>query len=348
MALSKRIYIFFTFAVLLCNSLYAQSGKGSYTFLDLPYSASLAGLGGENVAMQTNDLSFSMLNPALLSDATHMLVQASYANLGGGLNFGTLNYGHNYKENRFAAGFHFLSYGQMQGADEYGNLTGTRFSASDYLINLSYARQLGSMFTVGVSLKPMLSFYESYSSFALGADVGGYFHTPDSTFQLGLTLRNIGWQLKTFYEETNKREMLPLDLALGLNYRFKHAPIRLGLTIHDLQRWNLNYQITNQPSSNNGFESETEKISWVDMMFRHTIFSVEIVPTSDKFYISLAYNHQRKRELQTGDGFSLSGFSLGAGVRIKQFRLAIAYAQYLRGQNLFQVSLACDINKFLK
>jgi hypothetical protein len=150
-------------------------------------------------------------------------------------------YGHNYKDNYFAVGVHYLDYGQMAYADELGNLLGTTFTAKDICVNLMYARQLGPMFRVGATLKPIFSVYERYTSFALGADVGGHFQTADSTFQMGLTLRNIGWQLKAFYEEDygQHTEMLPLNLELGLSYRLAHAPLRFSLTAHNLQRWNI-------------------------------------------------------------------------------------------------------------
>ena len=56
-------------------------------------------------------------------------------------------------------------------ADDHGTLTGGTFGARDILIDIMYARQLGPMFKVGVTLKPVYSIYESYSSFALGVDI---------------------------------------------------------------------------------------------------------------------------------------------------------------------------------
>lgn len=335
------------------QSLYPQAGSSVFAFMDMPMTARLNALGGANVSIKEGDIGYAMLNPALLSEQTDKILQLNYAYYMSGINFASALYGHNYKENYFAAGIHFLDYGKMQQADEYGRLAGVSFGAKDMLIDLMYARQLGPYFTIGVSLKPIYSIYESYSSFALGADVGGHFQTKDQSFQLGLVLQNIGWQLKGFYSAENgqMRERLPLNLQLGWNYRFKHAPLRISMTIHNLQRWNLNSQLTNQPKTTDltgNVIEETGKVAWYDMMFRHTVFALDIVPKSDRFYITLSYNHRRRQEMHLQDKRSLAGFALGAGVKIYNFRVGFAFTQYMKSQYVYQFTLSTDINGFLK
>ncbi len=338
----------------------AQGGSSVYTFLDLPMSARLNALGGTNASTRTGDISLALCNPALLNEQTDKRLQLNYAYYLQGVNIASALYGHNYKENRFAVGIHYLDYGSMPHADELGNLTGGTFSARDVSINLMYARQLGPYFSVGATLKPIYSNYEAYNSFALAADVGGYFQTKDSTFQLGLSLMNMGWQLVSFYEGTNtdKHERLPLNLQLGLNYRFKHAPIRLGMTVHNIQRWNLGYANsrgeTYTVTSKKDYSTEEWEIMqqngavmWYDMLFRHTIFFLDIVPKSEKFYLTLSYNHRRRMEMQLRDQRSLAGFSLGAGLNLKKIQLGVAFTQYLKGQFVYQVSLGLDINELM-
>ena len=180
------------------------------------------------------------------------------------------------------------------------------------------------------------SCYERYTSFALGADVGGHFQTADSIFQMGLTLRNIGWQLKSFYEEDygQHTEMLPLNLELGLSVTLPHAPIRFSMTAHNLQRWDI------APA---GME-----VKWYDMLFRHTIWAIDIVPKSEKFYLTVSYNHRRQAEMTMNDVRSLAGFAFGAGVRIHKFRVGFAMSQYTKSNFTYQASISTDINSFLK
>ncbi|MBQ2438565.1 MAG: type IX secretion system protein PorQ [Paludibacteraceae bacterium] len=337
----KRTKMIYLLAALLCATLPLQAqikGAGSsvFHFLNLPASSRLNALGGENVAIADDDISMAFINPALLTAHTDKVLQLNYAYYLAGTMFGSAMYGHNYQDNYFAAGVHYLDYGQMPYADENGNLLGTTFTAKDICVNLMYARQLGPMFRVGATLKPIFSIYESYTSFAFGADVGGHFQTADSAFQMGLTLRNIGWQLKAFYEEDygQHTEMLPLNLELGLSYRLAHAPLRFSLTMHNLQRWDI--------------APLEMQVKWYDMLFRHTIWAVDIVPKSEKFYLTISYNHRRQAEMNLTNVRSLAGFAFGAGMKIYKFRLGFAMSQYTKSNFTYQVSLSTDINSFLK
>lgn len=361
MKLQKRILLLGLLGFMSGNLLMAQGGSSVYSFLHLPVSARLNALGGSNVAINEGDASFALCNPALLSPETHETLQLNYAYYMSGVNFASAIYAHNYKDNYFAASIHYLDYGKMPYADEYGNLTGGTFSARDMLVDLIYARQLGPMFTVGASLKPIYNNYEAYHSFSLGADVGAHFQTRDSTFQMGLTLQNIGWQLKGFYaeEDGQHRERLPLNLQLGLSYRFKHAPLRFSLTLHNLQRWNLGYELSGKQTyvvgSKKGITNEqwstmreNGAVMWYDMAFRHVVFALDIVPKSEKFYLTLSYNHRRRMELNLKDQRSLAGFAIGAGVKIKQARVGFAFSQYTKGQYVYQFTVGMDIKQFLK
>jgi len=344
----------------LCSSAAGQAGGSVFSFLGLPASARLNALGGSNVTLNEGEVTAAMCNPALLSDSTHMQVELGYGYYGASQHFGSVAYGHNWGTNYFAAGVHYLNYGSFTYSDEYGNLPGGTFTAQDILINLAYARQLGPMFTVGVSLKPVISAYEVYNSFALGADVGGHFVLPGQGLEVGLALQNIGWQLKGFFTDENgdsELEMLPLNLQLGVSYKLPHAPIRFSFTAHNLQRWNLNYQ-----TANIGTKRGDEKIQyytateakWYDMLFRHTIWAVDFVPKSNKFWITLSYNHRRRMELNlvdTGANIeqkSLAGFAIGAGLNIKGVRAGVAASQYTRSNYTFQFTLSLDVNQFMK
>lgn len=344
---------------------YTGSGSSVFTFLGLPVSSRMNALGGNNVSVRDGDISMAMNNPALLGEMTDKVLQLNYSYYLPGTMFGSVLYGHNFgrskiekpytgdgepdKPNYFAVGIHYLDYGRMKYADSEGNLTGGTFTSKDILIDVMYARQLGQCFSVGVTLKPVYSIYEAYHSFALGADVGAHYQTRDSTFQLGLSLQNIGWQLKGFYSDEggSNHEMLPINLQLGFSYRFAHAPIRLSMTIHNMQQWNLGYEVTNDANIS-GLTGEAQDVQWYDMMFRHTIFAIDVVPKSERFYLTVSYNHRRRAEMNLADQRSIAGFAFGAGVRIYKFRLGFAMSQMTKSYFSYQVGLSLDINSLLK
>lgn len=371
-AIRKKIVVF-----LLCSCflipLQAQvsnAGRSVFSFMSLPASARLNALGGSNASLSDGDISMAMCNPALLHEKSHMMLQVNFSYYLPGTMFGSALYAHNFGEakgitnrlstpteddqpdrpNYFAVGFHYLDYGRMKYADEQGNLTGGSFGARDILIDVMYARQLGRLFKVGVTLKPVYSIYEHYSSFAIGADVGGHFITPDSTFQMGLVLQNIGWQLKSFYssEDGSPKEMLPLNLQLGLSYRIPKTPLRLHMQIHNMQTWYLKYEWTSNDKSLTTGEPVSHDVPWYDMMFRHTIFTLEVTPKSERFYVALSYNHRRRAELQLIDQRSLAGLSIGAGVRIKQAHVDFAVSQMTKSYFSYQVGVSLDINALMK
>ena len=351
----------------IANSAVAQvsnAGRSVFSFMGLPASSRINALGGSNVSLSDGDISMGMCNPALLHEKSHMMLQMNFSYYLPGTMFGSALYGHNFgrskiekpaegepdKPNYFAVGLHYLDYGRMKYADENGNLSGGTFGARDILIDVMYARQLGQLFKVGVTLKPVYSIYEHYSSFAIGADVGAHFQTKDSTFQMGLVLQNIGWQLKSFYseEDGSGKEMLPLNLQLGLTYRVKHAPLRFHLQIHNMQTWYLNYEWTSMDKSATTGDIIPHNVKWYDMLFRHTIWSIEVVDKRERFYIALSYNHRRRAELNLQDQRSLAGFALGLGVRIKQAHVDFAISQMTKSNFSYQVGLTLDLNSLLK
>lgn len=334
---NKVKYILLGGFLICCMSICAQAGSSVFNFLALPYSASHNAHGSENVSLGTEgDMGFAMNNPALLNSSTHQMLSLNYAYLGAAMNFAGVTYGHNFGNNYTGYVIHYLNYGRMQEADMYGNLTGRTFSANDVLIEGIYARQLSPMFRVGAAIKPVYSKYETYSSFALGADVGGYFALPDSSLQIGLTLQNIGWQLKGFYsEETGQKlDMMPLNLQLGISYKLAHAPLRFSLTIHNMQRWDLSYATY-----------DNQEVKWYDNLFRHTVWSLDILPKKQVFWATLSYNHRRRMDLMTKDVRSLAGFSIGAGIHVKSVRVGVAVSQYTKSNFTFQTTLSLDINE---
>ena len=75
---------------------------------------------------------------------------------------------------------------------------------------------------------------------------------------------------------------------------------------------------------------------------------VDIVPKSERFYLTLSYNHRRRAEMNLSDQRSMAGFAVGAGVRIYKFRLGFAMSQMTRNNFSYQVGLSLDINSMLK
>lgn len=335
--------------ILLCfTSLlgFSQAGNSVYSFLDLPVSSRIAALGGTNISLRDNDLSFAFRNPALLTPENDKQISLSMANYLADIKFGSAMYGFNLKEkNLLAIGVQYIDYGMFDGRDEL-NVETEDFWAKDMALNIVYARPLNDKFTVGGTFKAIYSVFEKYTSYGVALDAGASYNNPKHYFSAGLVFRNLGTQLKGYYrnEDGQHYEPLPFDIQLGMSKKLTHAPFRFSMTLHNLQQWKLSYQSTNE-SSTNIDEYNIEQIGFVDMAFRHTIFGVEFVPGKN-FYLAASYNHRRHNELKMPGFKSAAGFSFGGGLKLYKFQVGFGASTFQTGNVAYQFSISTSLGQF--
>ncbi len=316
-----------------------QMGTAVATFVDYPASAHVAALGGHLVSYMGQDPNFSISNPASLTTQSDKMLFLNYSIYMAGTGYGSAMYATRFSDkDAFAGSFQFAQYGVMSGYDEFGNPTG-EFSAQDFAINATYSRSLNRYFTVGVTLKPMLSTYETYTSFSLGADIGMQFTDTTHLVSAGLSLRNFGGRVAGPDNIHMTNTWLPLNLSVGVSKRFSKAPFCLNLTLQQLQKWD--YDI----ATNTG---EVKKVTPGEAFARKIILGVDIVPKSEKFWISLAYNFDRGFSLGNPYVFSVAGLCGGFGLKIKMVQLGAAVAFYNTAAVTGHISVAVDINQCLK
>ena len=347
--MTKKKFLFILFTT-YCIQAFSQAGTGVYQFLDLPVSSRLAAIGGKNISLRDNDINFAFQNPALLTTETNNVIGLNIANYLADIQFGSAVYGRTIgKDNYLAIGIQYVDYGSFMGYNELNDSTGA-FTAKDYAISLVYARPITKNINVGVTLKPIYSVYERYTSFGMALDAGLSYMNPISQFSAGLVLRNMGTQFKGYYSDENGQhfEPLPFDIQLGISKKFLHAPLRLSLTLDNLQTWDLSYNSTNQPIATSDLGSTTTsstKIGFVDMAFRHAIIALEFVP-SNNFYLAATYNHRHQIEMSMPGFKSSAGFSFGGGIKIYKFHVGFGMTQYQVGNFSYQFSLSTSLNEF--
>lgn len=345
MLIKKRLLV----AILIIHvfTSFAQTGRGVYRFLELPVSSRLAAVGSHNISLRDNDINFSLLNPALLTDETHGVLGLNMASYLAGIKFGSAVYGFNLDErNFFSVGVQYVDYGIFAGYNELGVYT-EEFTAKDMALHLNYARPLNDFFTLGATLKPIVSVYERYTSVGLAMDLGVNYNRD--LFSAGLVVKNAGVQLKSYYEDEQgqHREPLPFDIQLGFSKKFEHAPLRVSVTANNLNRWNVaNYQTTQNEQTNLDGTVTKKEISGMDMAFRHLVFGVEFLP-SENFYVAAGYNHSRNREMTVDNIRSMAGFSFGAGIKLYKFHVGFSTTQFAVKNNAYQFSISTNLNEFV-
>lgn len=329
------ILIFFVFAA-LCSK--AQiGGESTYEFLNLPNSARMAALGGNQVAINdSSDLNVAYNNPALLySDMDNMLL-LNYVSYFDGVKFGYASYAKDYGElGTFALGMHYINYGNFTYADETGVRSGT-FNAAEYAMSIIWSKPFNRI-RVGATLKPILSTFEAYQSFGLALDAGVSYASLDRLTNVALVLKNMGGQISTYYEGA-ERESIPFEVQMGFSKRLAHAPIRLALTLQHLQKWKL----SQAEKVDNGFETTIKEDSFGKMFLRHVLLGVELLP-SENFTVRAGYNYQRRQELLFNDRASTVGFSWGFGFKIKRFHFDYGSARYHLAASSNHISVAIQL-----
>ena len=331
---------------------YSQlGGRNTYEFLNLTNSARIASLGGKVNSIWDNDLNLAFYNPSLLNEGMRNNLVLNYVNYFTDVNYGYVSYASTIDRiGNVAGGIHYINYGKFVAADEFGNRTGT-FTASEMVLNLMYSRSIDSMFHVGVNLKPVYSSLEDYNSFGIAADLGVTYTSRDRLFAGALVLRNIGLQIKPYYEQ--HRENLPFEIQIGASHKLRHAPFRFSIVAHNLQKLDLTYNksedsryqeidvVTGEPTG-------TNKIGkFADKFMRHMIFGIEFLPFKS-FSIRGGYNYLRRSEMKVESRVAMVGFSWGFGIKISKFNLSYGRASYHLAGASNHFSLSTDLSSFYR
>lgn len=308
---------------LLVSVTNAQTGGDNvYEFLNLTHSGLVSSLGGANVSLSTGNLNLVYHNPALLDSSMNKSIALSYVNYFAGVNYGQVLYSRSYRQvGNFAAGITYLNYGSFTEADASGIITGT-FSASEYAMSLIYSRVIDTLFSVGISIKPVLSHLEHYTSFGFAVDVGAGYHSRSGLFSAGVALKNIGLQLTAYAGE--ERQDLPFEIQAGVSGKLAHAPFRFSLTVRHLEKYDLTYEYNDTTATANDYFQSSEVL---ENLMRHALFGVEILPHKN-FYISAGYNYQRRSELKVDSKVAAVGFSWGFGINTSFMNIEFGRATY--------------------
>lgn len=334
------------FLSLISASAFAQlGGSSTYSFLDLTASARNAAMGGDQIAIKDGDLDMLYMNPAILDSSMHKYLVTDFTNLYGGVNFGYVGYTHTFdKVGNIGFGVMYANYGKFTRADVNGNVTGN-FSANESLLHATYARGFGKFFSAGVHAKLIYSQLAEYNSFGIAADLAAMFHHPTKNWTVSLVARNLGSQLKPYV--AGQYEPLPISLDLGVSHKLKYIPLRLSMTIVDLQRPNLTYRDpTNSEPEVDPLTGETNeyKVNIGDAIMRHFVFSTELT-IARRIFLRAGYNYGRRQEFKVASRPATAGFSWGIGIKVHRFTFSYSRATYHLAGGTNQISISTNLGK---
>ena len=341
------------YLLVLTTTLTAQvDSRFVYEFTRFAVSPMQTALGGSPIALASEDAAQATINPALMDSLAAGNLSANIDFHFAGIKQIYAGYGQRWKNSPYywATGLQYLSYGSLDGADEFGNFT-TPFSAGDFAFQASLARSIHPLWRAGASLKWIFSSLEGYSSTGAVLDLGLHRRSLDGLTQLGLVVRNLGTQFTPFVP--GQYEPVPFDLQFGVSRRLAHVPFRFSTVVHHLHRWNLLYE---DPNSDQDVDLFGEPIPGpsafskvVDNLFRHVIFSGEILlGKQENLQIRFGYNHLRRKELSVDQFRSLAGFSGGIGFKVKKIQFDYGFSTYHLAGSTHHLGIRLAIREWIK
>lgn len=338
----KRLSLIFTLAVLLAfpTLVYSQIGGTTvYQLLNLPPSARSAALGGWIPASWDNDPGLVYHNPSLANPGMNNQLSLNFSDYLADIRYGYLAYSHDLgKWGTPVIGMQYINYGTFIEANEYGDILGD-FSAAEYSLNLSYSYALDSLLTIGLTVRPIYSVLERYTSWGLGSDAGIHYHSANNQLAFTLVARNFGSQLSTY--ATPVREKLPFEILSGINFKLKYAPFRLHLTARNLQKYNLRPASDVLPDDATIIAKSGRNVV---LALDHVVAGVEFIP-GDLIAIRIGYNFLRRTELRMTDYGGATGFSFGAGLNFGRMTIDYALASYHVSGMTHSISLHANLNR---
>ncbi|MCF6308110.1 MAG: type IX secretion system protein PorQ [Flavobacteriaceae bacterium] len=317
------------FLFILLSSLLAKAqigGRYAYQFLNLTTSPRMAALGGKVITNYDYDPTQALVNPASINPAMDNQLSVNYINYIGDVNYGSAAYAYSWDRRTqvIHAGVTYVNYGSFDGYDEQGNPTNS-FSGGEVALSIGHARNIAfTNFHLGGNIKFISSTLEQYSSFGIALDLGVMYIYEDWDLNISVVGRNIGKQITAFNEVY---EPLPFELIAGISQTLMNVPIRWHLTLENMQVWNIAFANSNRDETDLEGNVTTEDINFIDDVFRHMIFGIELFPDKG-FNLRLGYNVRRAQELRIIEKRAFAGLSAGFSVKFNKLRLSYTYAKY--------------------
>lgn len=304
--------------------------NNTYEFLNIPVSARAAALGGQNITIIENDFTMASQNPALLPCVSQRNISLSYMHYMKGVNIAAASYSSFINERLgWAVNAEYMGYGKMTRADMYGNQLG-EFTAKDMAMSATFSYEFNDYWSGGVTGKFLYSGYDTYSSLGIGFDFGLNYYKEQTDFSFSIVARNLGAQLKHYTGGT--KEKLPANLLIGISKRLAHAPLRLSVTMQELQNWRNS--VINEA---NGTEQK-----FFNKLINKFVFGIDFIPTKN-LYVGLGYNCKIASDMTVNSSTHWAGLTFGAGMRIKKFRIGASYARYHVSASSFMVNLSLSL-----
>lgn len=303
----KKIFVLVLFSVSIL------SAQSAYEFLRLDMSPRAAAVAGSFVA-NNDDPNVMFYNPAGINLLQGTPVSFSFLKHLEDVNSASLAASKEFDGiGNFSAAIQYISYGSFVKADAQGNNLG-EFSAGDMAVIVGYGNQLDANFYYGANVKLIYSKIDDVSSAAAAIDLGLHYALPESKWNFGFSILNLGAQLSSFFDT---KEELPLDVRFGLSKQLENLPFKFFFSINKINQ--------DQEKFLNRFSQVT--------------FGGEF-RLGQSLKLRFGYDNEKRKELKVSSTGGLAGFNLGVGFVVKTYNIDYAFSSlgYIGAMHRFGIS----------
>lgn len=341
---------FLTVLVLINTFVYSQTGGNtSFQLLDLHFNARSLGLGGDFISVKDKDVNMGVANASLLNEQMNKDISFSSSLMAGGINYGNLSYGYKIKDIAMMSSYiQYIAYGKFDRTAINGTKEGT-FSPFEMIAGSSIGREINKRLSIGANLNILYSQLETYSSFGASVNFSGAFHHEEKGVLVTLLAKNIGYQFKS-YTNNKSRKPLPVDVQLATSYKLPHAPFRISVLVHHLNKWDLTYNDPTLKPTTDPLTGEiipVKKASWFEKLGRHFTFQLETL-IGKHFDLRVGFDYQRRKELALAERPGIAGLSFGAGLKLKKFSLDYGFLVYSRAGFNNMITFSTNLSTWKK
>lgn len=345
----KTLLILFS-CLTMGSVIFAQTGgTNSFAFVNLTYNARQMGLANDFISTMDDDINLGVANPSLLNPSMAKKISFNQALLPGGINLGMANYGFKLKElGTMSAYVKYVSYGTFERTSVNGTSEGT-FSPFEMIAGAGFGRQINERLSVGANAYFVYSQFETYNSFGAGIDLAGNYYDEDKQLLVTAMVKNAGVQFNAYTADASKAP-LPAEFQAAISYKLAHAPFRVSLLAHHLNRWDLTYNDPTLVPTVDPLSGDTIPVAsagFGEKLARHFTYQVETI-VSKNIHFRLGFDYHRRRELALAQRPGAAGLSLGVGFYFNKFSLDYGFLINSRAGFNNMITLSTNLDKWRK
>lgn len=249
-----------------------RAGLSTLSFLKNDLSPRSMGLSGASVALDGD--AYSILNnPASLTDLEHQNYTLSHLMLGAGVqqSFIAAHFPLDNKVSTLSFSLNGLNSGKMKERTEFmPGGTGRSVSVTNLAVGATYARQLSTMFSAGVTLKYIYEGIAGYGNSTATVDLSFLYRTDFKDLQFAVMVQNFGGN-SALSSNNDVPVVFNRQLGIGLDDNTVPTIFKLGLSLTPYEKGNhavntmlqLNHPNDNAENYRLGVEYQYLELLWV-------------------------------------------------------------------------------------